>query len=138
MKCEIMSHGHKDYFYGEMWITLYSFEMTKVFDKTIRLGAFPKGQKLDNSQIARLFHFLELFEVPVDIQEATDYWTMSFSYLGNEEEKNIVKIRFWHDFADLFLNGMSKGPTLLVNTLCREITKQEERQTQLYKASINK
>lgn len=138
MKCEIMSHGYIDYFYGEMRVTLYSLEATNIFDKTMRLGVSSEGRRLYHSQIARLFHFLDLFEVPVDIQEDTDYWTMSFTYLGNGEEKNIVKIRFWHDYADLVLNGVCKDPTLLVDTLCREITKQEERQAKLYEASINK
>lgn len=137
MKCEIMSHSHIDYFYGEMRVTLYSLEATKIFDKTIRLGAFPKGQELDNTQIARLFHFLELFKVSVDIEEDTAYWDMSFTYLGNEGEKNIVKLRFWYDYANLFLNGVCKGPTLLVNTLCREIAKQEERQAKLCETSID-
>ena len=90
MKCEMLSHGYKDYFYGEIRVTFYSSEMTKILDRTIRLGAFPEGRKLNNSQITRLFHFLELFEVSVDIQEDTEYWTMSFTYLGNEGEKNIV------------------------------------------------
>ena len=137
MKCEMLSHGYKDYFYGEIRVTFYSSEMTKILDRTIRLGAFPEGRKLNNSQITRLFHFLELFEVSVDIQEDTEYWTMSFTYLGNEGEKNIVKIRFWHNYANLFLNDICKDPTLLIDKICREIAKQEERQAKLYETSIN-
>lgn len=137
MKCEIMSHGYNDYFYGEMRVTLYSLEATEIFDKTIRLGAFPKGRELFHSQVARLFHFLELFEVPVDIQEDTNYWTMSFAYLGNEGEKNVVNLRFWHNYANLFLNDICKDPTLLIDKICREIAKQEERQAKLYETSIN-
>lgn len=137
MKCQIMFHGYKNYAEGEMRVTLYFLEATKIFDKTMRLGVFPDGQKLVKSQIARLFHFLELFEVFVDIQEDTDYWTMSFTYLGIEGEKNIVKLRFWHDHANLFLNGMCKDPTLLIDKICCEIAKQEERQARLCETSIN-
>lgn len=137
MRYEIRYHGYKDYFYGELEVALSSLEMTERFYKTIRLGVFPEGQKLNKHHITKLLHFLELFAVSVDIKEETEYWTMSFTYLGNEGEENIVKLRFWHNYANLFLNGICKDPTLLINNLCREIAKQEERQAKLYEASIN-
>lgn len=135
MKCQIMCHGYKDYFEDEMRVSFFPLEEKEIFDKTMRLnGHFSKASNLFHSSVDRLFHFLELFDISVDIQEESNYWEMVFAYLDIAGKENVVKLRFYRDYANLFLNGACKEQ---VDPICRALAKQEERQAKLYETSIN-
>ena len=132
MKCQIMFHGYRDYIEGEMWVSFFSLEEEvgeKIFDKTMRLtGHFTDSSKLDHSSVDRLFHFLELYNISVDIQEETDYWEMSFNYLGNVDKDNTIKLRFYSNYARLFLNGVCRDQ---IDLVCLGLARQEEKRVKM-------